>query len=90
MILAAASLEANYLFRVVMKLYEKEPAATPHNAHATLDLATAVFLGAGLVASVFMLVPLADRLDGIAVQASDVSTYIQTVAPQPLEAGRVQ
>ncbi len=89
-ILAAASLEANYLFRVVMKLYEKEPAATPHNAHATLDLATAVFLGAGLVASVFMLVPLADRLDGIAVQASDVSTYIQTVAPQPLEAGRVQ
>lgn len=88
-ILAAASLEANYLFRVVMKLYDKQPAATSHNAHATLDLATAVFLGAGLVAAVFMLVPLADRLDSIAAQATDVSTYIQTVAPQSLE-GRVQ
>ena len=89
-ILAAASLEANYLFRVVMKLYDKQPADAPHKAHATVDLATAVFLGAGLVASVFMLVPLADRLDGIAAQATDVSIYIQTVAPQSLQSGSVQ
>jgi NADH:ubiquinone oxidoreductase subunit 2 (subunit N) len=88
-ILAAASLEANYLFRVVMKLYDKQPTAVPHKAHATADLATAVFLGGGLIAAVFMLVPLADRLDSIAAQATDVSTYIQTVAPQSLE-GDVQ
>jgi len=89
-ILAAASLEANYLFRVVMKLYDKEPAGKPHRPHATADLATAVFLGAGLAAAVFMLVPLADRLDSIAAQATDVSAYIQAVAPQSLETGRVQ
>ena len=87
--LAAASLEANYLFRVVMKLYDKQPAATSHKVHATADLATALFLGGGLIAAVFMLVPLADRLDSIAAQATDVSTYIQTVAPQSLE-GDVQ
>ena len=81
-ILAGAVLEANYLFRLASSFYRagSQPVLPP--AHQRPELATATLLGAGVVASVVLLIPLADRLEGIAMQAADVSHYVQAVNPE--------
>ena len=48
------------------------------------DLARAGLLALGLVASVFVLTPLAEQLEGIASQAADASQYIDAVNPGAL------
>ncbi|HFD78825.1 MAG TPA: NADH-quinone oxidoreductase subunit J [Gammaproteobacteria bacterium] len=83
-IMAGAALEANYLFRVASSFYRREAAATPPAAHRTGDLAGASLLGAALAAAVFLIVPLADRIEAMAGQAADRDHYIQTVNPEPL------
>jgi len=83
-ILAGAALEANYLFRVASSFYYPDNKQELPPAHRRRDITIASVLTAGLVASVFVLSPLAERLDGIATQASDVPRYIQTVNPAAL------
>jgi len=49
-----------------------------------MDLATAGLLGASLLASVFVMTPLATQLEAIALQAADAGHYVETVAPEVL------
>jgi formate hydrogenlyase subunit 3/multisubunit Na+/H+ antiporter MnhD subunit len=83
-ILAGAALEANYLFRVASRFYHPKPEQTPPAAQRGLDMATASLLGAGLLASVFVMTPLAAQLEAIALQAANVTHYIETVNPEVL------
>lgn len=83
-IVAGAALEANYLFRVASRFYHPEPDRAPPPTHRGLDMATAGLLGAGLLASVFVMAPLATELEAIAVQTADVAHYVDTVNPEVL------
>jgi formate hydrogenlyase subunit 3/multisubunit Na+/H+ antiporter MnhD subunit len=83
-ILAGAALEANYLFRVASRFYHASPEQTPPAAHRGIDIATASLLGAGLLASVFVMTPLGIELEAIAVQAADAAHYVETVNPEAL------
>ncbi len=76
-------LEANYLFRIIARMYQKAPSTGTPPGHGRLDLAISSMLGAGLIAAVFLLAPLADRLQGIAAQTVDVNQYIEAVNPVP-------
>jgi formate hydrogenlyase subunit 3/multisubunit Na+/H+ antiporter MnhD subunit len=87
-ILGGAALEANYLFRVASSFYHPDSNQTPPSGHRRRDITIASVLTAGLVASIFMLSPLADQLDGIATQTSDVAHYIQAVGPVALSGGQ--
>ena len=80
-ILAGAALEANYMFRVASRFYHVRNDHTPPAAHRGQDMATASLLGAGLLASVFLITPLAAELDAIALQAADTALYVETVKP---------
>jgi len=83
-ILAGAALEANYLFRVASRFYHAPSGQAAVAAPRGMDLATASLLGAGLLASVFVMTPLATQLEGIALQAADAGRYVETVAPEVL------
>jgi formate hydrogenlyase subunit 3/multisubunit Na+/H+ antiporter MnhD subunit len=83
-ILAGAALEANYLFRIASRFYYAQPGQTPPTVHRGGDLATASLLGAGLLASVFVMTPLAIELESMALQASDTARYIEAVNPEAL------
>ena len=83
-IMGGAALEANYLFRVASSFYHRTDEQTPPAAHRPGDLATASLLGAGLVASAFLIMPLADEIEGVASQAADKNHYVQTVNPEQL------
>ena len=83
-ILAGAVLEANYLFRVASRFYRAETDLPAPATHRMPDLARAGLLALGLVASVFVLTPLAEQLEGIASQAADASQYIDAVNPGAL------
>ncbi|HHH38120.1 MAG TPA: NADH-quinone oxidoreductase subunit J [Sedimenticola sp.] len=74
-------LEASYLFRIIARMYQAPVPAGAPAAHGRLDLATSSLLGVGLIAAVFLLAPLADRLQGIAAETADVDHYIETVNP---------
>jgi len=83
-ILAGAALEANYLFRVASHFYHALPGQVPPAAPRGAELATASLLGAGLLASVFVMTPVAAQLEAIALQAADVDHYVETVNPEVL------
>jgi len=83
-ILAGAALEANYLFRVASRFYYARPGQVPPAAPRGADLATASLLGAGLLASVFLMTPLAAQVEAIALQAADAGQYVATVNPEAL------
>ncbi|MEA3276248.1 MAG: proton-conducting transporter membrane subunit [Pseudomonadota bacterium] len=83
-ILVVTVIEANYLFRLAVRLYRRvdEPPAP----HARLDISAAALLGAVLVAVTLMIDPVGDRLRSVAEQATDVPTYVTTVFPQSVVA----
>jgi len=83
-ILAGAALEANYLFRVASRFYHTQTGQAAVAAPRGADLATASLLGAGLLASVFVMTPLATQLEAVAVQAADAGQYVVTVNPEVL------
>ncbi len=78
-ILVVTVLEANYLFRLAVHLYDKVD--MPPAAHAKSDVGAAALLGAATVAVTLMISPVGDRLRGVAEQAADVSAYVSTVFP---------
>ncbi len=82
--MAGTALEANYLFRLASSFYHRDSNLTPPAAHHPRDLATASLLGAGILASVFLIMPLADQIEGVASQAADRNHYIQVVNPEKL------
>ena len=75
-ILGGAALEANYLFRVASRFYHPDSEGAAPATHSMPNLATASLLSAGLVASVFVLTPLAEQIEAIATQAADTRHYI--------------
>lgn len=79
-ILTVTVLEANYLFRLALRMYRRVDA--PPQPPARIDLAAAGVLGAALVAVTLMIDPVGDGLRALADQASDVSGYVTTVFPQ--------
>jgi formate hydrogenlyase subunit 3/multisubunit Na+/H+ antiporter MnhD subunit len=83
-ILAGAALEANYLFRVASRFYHPRAGQVLPAAHRGADVATASLLGAGLLASVLVLAPLAAQLESLALQAADAGHYVETVNPEVL------
>ena len=83
-IMGGAALEANYLFRVAGSFYHRADGQTPPAAHRPRDLATAALLGATLAVGMFVIMPLAEQLEGVADQAADRDHYVQTVNPEAL------
>ena len=83
-ILAGAALEANYLFRVATRFYHPQPDQALPAAQRGLELASASLLGAGLLASVLVMTPLAAQLEAIALQAADAAHYVAAVNPEAL------
>lgn len=81
-ILAGAALEANYLFRVVSRLYTPDAAQPVPEPQRLPELARAGMLGAVLVASIFVISPINNQLEQLADQASDTQRYISTVNPR--------
>jgi len=78
-ILIATVIEANYLFRVVILLYNKEKAESA--PHLRLDLATSGFFAFVLIMSAVFFAPLGQHLQHTAHQVSNIDTYISTVFP---------
>lgn len=81
-VLLATAVEASYLFRVALRLYD--PSDTPPAPPPRWDLGAAALLGAGLVAISLSIAPVAEHLRGVARQAGDVALYIDTVFPRSL------
>ncbi len=82
-ILTATLVEAAYLFRTLTLLFGpggEEPRMAPHGA---LDLGTATAFAGLLLAGVIWLQPLTGDLHGIARQAVDMDTYVDTDLPTP-------
>lgn len=84
-ILLATAVEANYLFRVVLRLYGRSD--TPPAPPARWDLGAATLLGALLIGISLSIAPVAEQLRAVARQAGDVTLYVDTVFPKTL-AGR--
>ena len=78
-ILLVTAVEASYLFRVAIRLYQDNP--DPVARHARRDLGVAALLGAVLVAATLGLRPVADLLGAGAAQLGDRAGYIETVFP---------
>ena len=89
-ILLTTVIEANYFFKVVIKLYAKNQTADEQSdsvrRHGSLNLATSTLFGAVMLASVFFISPLAQTLKTMAAQVADVETYISTVFPATVSA----
>lgn len=93
-VLLVTALEASYLFRVAMRLYDTGDAPEAGGAAARVTAGRAgsgaLDLGAaGLLAAVLLLVtvaisPVADQLRTVARQAGDVALYVETVFPQTM------
>lgn len=84
-VLLATAVEANYLFRVALRLYGRSdrPPAPP----ARWDLGAASVLGVVVIGVSLAISPVADHLRQVARQAGDVALYVDTVFPKTL-AGR--
>lgn len=87
-VLLATAVEANYLFRVALRLYQQPEAGTRPVRPARLDVAVAALFGLVLLAATVAIDPLAEMLDGIAEQTTDVAGYISTVFPQAVAQAR--
>jgi len=83
-ILIGAALEANYLFRVASGFYHEPSEAITLLPHKGKDMLVASVLTGVLLFSVLFISPLADRLHGIAREATDVKAYIDRVQPVQL------
>ena len=83
-ILSAAVLEVNYLFRVAASMYRTNAQASSVSAPRGNDLAVASGLGVVLLVSVVLIAPLGARVEQIATQAADLPQYVQTVSPELL------
>jgi formate hydrogenlyase subunit 3/multisubunit Na+/H+ antiporter MnhD subunit len=79
-ILLVTAIEASYLFRVAVRLYQKGDSPPP--GHAPWDLGVATALGAVLLASTLGISPVADSLRSVARQAGDAGLYVDTVFPK--------
>ncbi len=79
-VLAATVLEANYLLRVVTRMYGPADTTVKLEPHHGLDLSTAALFGLVLVGSIFALGPIWSELVIAAGTAGDVPLYIATIA----------
>ncbi len=80
-ILLATAIEANYLFRLALRLYQPRAPGSRPIRPARLDVGVAGVIGLALLAATVVIDPLADLLRGIAEQTADVGGYITTVFP---------
>ncbi len=78
-VLLATAVEANYLFRVVVKLYGESD--RPPRSHGALHIGTAALLGIVLLIVTVQIDPVGDKLRAVARQAADRDAYISTVFP---------
>jgi NADH:ubiquinone oxidoreductase subunit 2 (subunit N) len=83
-ILAAAVLEVNYLFRVAASMYQPGDQAPGVAAPRGNDLAIASGLGVVVLAAGVLIAPLGATVEHIATQAADVPQYVHTVSPEAL------
>jgi formate hydrogenlyase subunit 3/multisubunit Na+/H+ antiporter MnhD subunit len=79
-ILLVTAIEASYLFRVAVRLYQRGKSPPP--GHAPWDLGVAMALGAVLLAATLGISPVADSLRSVARQAGDAGLYVDTVFPK--------
>ena len=79
-ILVVTVIEANYLFRLAARLYQK--VEQPPRGPARLDIGAAALMGAVVIVVTLMIDPVGDKLRDVAREASDVSAYISTVLPE--------
>jgi len=81
-VLLATAVEANYLFRVVVRLYQQPETGTKPIRPAKLDVAVAALFGLVLLVATVAIDPLAAMLGDIAAQTADVAGTISTVLPE--------
>ncbi|MBA1444910.1 MAG: NADH-quinone oxidoreductase subunit J [Gammaproteobacteria bacterium] len=80
-VLLSIVIEANYLFRVVMNLFQpaEDSSVAVATDHDWLNLGTTFLLSALLIAGMLFMGPLGAWLEGVAVQAADPVLYFDTV-----------
>lgn len=76
--LLSTVIEANYLFRVILKLYEKSDARSVE-IHSKLDVSSSAVLAGVLVLAVIFIAPLGQHIKSTAQQVADNNRYIATV-----------
>jgi len=81
-VLLATAIEASYLFRLAVRLYQRPEPGTKPMRPAKLDVAVAAVFGLALLVATLALDPLAAMLGGIAAQTADVAGTIATVLPE--------
>jgi formate hydrogenlyase subunit 3/multisubunit Na+/H+ antiporter MnhD subunit len=81
-ILLATAVEASYLFRTAVGLYQAGD--SPLQPPARRDVGVAAVLGASLLAIVVTVSPVAERLRNLAHQAGDAALYVESVFPKAL------
>ena len=84
LVLLATAIEANYLFRLVVRLYQAPATDSRPAAPARLDVAVASLFGLMLLGATVAIDPVADLLGNIARETADVPAYIKTVFPDTL------
>jgi formate hydrogenlyase subunit 3/multisubunit Na+/H+ antiporter MnhD subunit len=86
LVLLGSAVEANYLFRLVVRLYARpEDASAPAAPKPKLlDFGIASAAGVLLLAATVAVVPVSGWLRGVADQAADRAAYIDTVFPTTL------
>jgi len=77
--LVTTVIEANYLFRVVIRLYAKPQAELQR--HDSLDLATSGLFAVALILAAVFISPLGQHLENTAQQLGSSKTYVSTVFP---------
>jgi len=84
-ILLATAVEANYLFRVAVRLFQRASDGAPAPPRpGRFDVAVASLLGLVLLGATVTIDPLSTWLGGIAAQTTDVDATIATVFPTPI------
>ena len=81
-VLLATVIEANYLFRLVNRLYAgRDEVAQRPAGHGLAELGLATLFATALLATTLAVVPLGDGLRELAQQTADVTNCQQTVLP---------
>lgn len=78
-ILLMTAVEANYLYRIITRIYQQPERPLVFPAHRFGDALSVFILAGGLILATVMLQPLSATLDSVATEAINTQTYITSI-----------